>query len=328
VSATTLPMPPLEMRELVGYFDPVGYENPTGEPIWPGLPEEQWRSYLDFGCGCGRSARRLILQTPRPERYVGVDLHKGMIHWCQENLAPAAPGFEFIHHEVYNAGLNPDRGLPWAAPLPVEDHSVTLMEASSVFTHLIESQAEFYLDEVARVLAPEGILTCTFFLFDKGPFPFMQDEQNALYINDRDPTNAVVYDRTWFDRALASRGLVVSHAEPPAVRGYHWRLHITPQRDGVEPVELPPDDAPIGRRPPPQLREGADRIGLDGVASDGAMPHVERQPLPPPDPLYGELQGAKRYIASLEGEIRALQAAAPPSDPPGALQRLRARLRR
>ena len=333
MTTASLPLPPLEMRELVGSFDPALYENPTGAPIWPDLPEEQWRSYLDFGCGCGRSARRLLQQTPRPERYVGVDLHRGMVHWCQENLAPLAPGFEFIHHDVFNAGLNPDRGRPWAAPLPVPDDSVTLMEASSVFTHLIESQAEFYLDEVARVLAPGGILICTFFLFEKDPFPFMQDEQNALYINDRDPTNAVVYDRAWFHNALATRNLVLSHAEPPRVRGYHWRLTITPAREGVAAVELPPDDAEIGRRPPPQLRERADRIGLEGEASDGAMPDHARQPLPPPDPVYQELQGAKAYIASLERDNAALRAvaeaaAAPPSGSAGPLQRLRALFRR
>lgn len=338
MSATTLPMPPLEMRELVGYFQPEGYENPTGAPIWPDLPEEQWRSYLDFGCGCGRSARRLMLQTPRPERYVGVDLHRGMIHWCQENLAPLAPGFEFFHHDVFNAGLNPDRGRPVAVPLPVEDGSMTLMEATSVFTHLIEAQAEFYLDEVARVLAPDGVLIVTFFLFEKAAFPFMQDMQNALYINDRDPTNAVVYDRDWLLAALASRGLQISRAEPPSVRGYHWQLRITPQRAGVQGVELPPDDAPVGRRPPPQLREGADRIGLDPAASEGAMPELTRQPLPPLDPVYEELQGAKQYIASLEAEIgqlradnAALQYAAAErgrSDAAGPLQRLRASIRR
>lgn len=85
--------------------DPEPYDNPTGAPIFDGLAADAWRTYLDFGCGCGRSARRLMQQAPRPQRYIGVDLHRGMVRWCQENLAPLADGFEFIHHDVYSPGL-------------------------------------------------------------------------------------------------------------------------------------------------------------------------------------------------------------------------------
>jgi hypothetical protein len=68
------------------------------------------------------------------------------------------------------------------------------------------------------------------------------------------------------------------------------------------------------------------------------MPELTRQPLPPLDPVYEELQGAKQYIASLEAEIgqlradnAALRCAAAErerSDAAGPLQRLRARIRR
>lgn len=70
-----LPLPPLELRELVGATDP---------------------------------ARRLMQQRPRPRRYIGVDLHRGMVQWCQDNLAPLADGFAFIHHDVHSPCLNPD----------------------------------------------------------------------------------------------------------------------------------------------------------------------------------------------------------------------------
>jgi SAM-dependent methyltransferase len=114
-----LPIPPLEMRELVGCVDVGEWDNESGLPIWPNVPAANRRSYLDFGCGCGRSARRLIQQKRRPERYVGVDINDGMIAWCQENLTPRAPGFTFLHHDVYSPGLNPNRLQPWALPLPV-----------------------------------------------------------------------------------------------------------------------------------------------------------------------------------------------------------------
>jgi len=301
-----LPLPPLELRELVGPTDVALYDNPTGAPIHDGLPPEAWQRYLDFGCGCGRSARRLMQQDPRPGRYVGVDLHRGMVHWCSEHLAPRADGFDFIHHDVHSPCFNPDPWLPWVRPLPVADGSITLMEATSVCTYLTEGQAEFYLDEVARVLSPRGRLVSTWFMFDKSGFPYMQNSQNALYINDRDPTNAVAYDRAWLLAGLAARDLVIARVKAPTVRGHHTRLDVVRVQTGQIPVDLPPDDAPAGRRPPPLLRAGAHTFGLDGAGSGEPVVERPRCEPPPPNPLALELQGAKEYIASLEARIESL----------------------
>jgi SAM-dependent methyltransferase len=148
-----LPFPPLEMRRLVGPTEITTFDNPKGQFVFKDIPAENYRFVLDFGCGCGRIARQLIQQEHRPERYIGVDIHTGMIDWCRSNLAPAAPGFEFIHHDVFNLGLNPGKDKPLFRSLPVENRTVSLMVAWSVFTHLLESQAEFYLKEAARHLA-------------------------------------------------------------------------------------------------------------------------------------------------------------------------------
>ena len=301
-----LPLPPLELRELVGLTDPAEFDNPSGAPRFDGFPLDAWDMYLDFGCGCGRSARRLIQQDPRPKRYVGVDLHKGMVQWCQRNLAPRAPGFEFLHHDVHSPSLNPNPLRPWVQDLPVEDGTCTTMEATSVFTHLVEGQAEFYLDEVARVLSPTGRLVATWFLFDKSVFPYMQDNQNALYINDRDVTNAVAYDRAWLQRGLSERGLVITNVQLPTIRGFHWHLEIGRVRSGVEPVLIPLDTSPLGRRPPPLLRSNAEIFGLDGIEYSPLPVARTRQPPPPINPLAVELDGAKRYIASLEDEVSRL----------------------
>jgi SAM-dependent methyltransferase len=306
--AEWLPIPPLEMRELVGCVDVREWDNESGSPIWPNVPAANWRSYFDFGCGCGRNARRLIQQKRRPERYVGVDLHAGLIAWCQENLAPRAPGFTFLHHDVYNAGLNPNRRQPWALPLPVPDSSCSLIEAWSVFTHLVEGQAEFYLDELARILTGDGIIVSTFFLFDKQAYPMLQETQNALYVNDRDPTNAVIFDRAWLLDALHQRGLIVTAAAAPKLRGHQWQLRLQPAEGTAEEVPLPEDDGPVGRLPPPLMRSGADRIGLDDDAGSNETPQASRAELPPVDPLAVELAAAKVYIDSLREHIAALEA--------------------
>src|SRR5262249_27496045 len=163
------PIPPAEMRDLVGGLGPEFYDNPTGALVHPDLPADAYETVLDFGCGCGRIARQLIQQQPRPARYLGVDLHAGMIAWCRRELASQAPGFRFEHHDVYNAGLNPE-GHQRVLPLPASDGEFSLFHATSVFTHTTQDQAEHYLREAARVLRPDGYLYATWFLFDKQSF--------------------------------------------------------------------------------------------------------------------------------------------------------------
>src|SRR4051794_40460890 len=90
-SLADLPVPPLEMREAVGPTDPAAFDNPTRQPVFPGFPDFAYESVFDFGCGCGRLARQMIQQQPRPQRYLGVDLNLPLIEWCQQNLSPRAP---------------------------------------------------------------------------------------------------------------------------------------------------------------------------------------------------------------------------------------------
>lgn len=247
----SLPIPPLPMRESVGPTDPAAFDNPTGEPIFPRLPAAAYDSVFDFGCGCGRLARQLIQQTPRPRSYLGVDLHLPLVEWAQENLAPHAEGFEFGHHDVRYDPWNPGADKPDTAPFPTADGSRSLVIAWSVFTHLLQAHAEYYFEEVARVLAPGGVFFSTWFLFDKQLFPMMQEFQNALFINDVDPANAVIFDREWLVATAAANGLVITAADPPEVRGFQWRITMERPGPGVESVDLPADEAPIdpaGRR--------------------------------------------------------------------------------
>jgi SAM-dependent methyltransferase len=243
-----IPLPPRLMRELVGATDPRCYSNPTGGAVFrqvsPGA------SVLDFGCGCGRTARQLLQQRERPRRYLGIDIHRGMIDWCNLHLAPLADNFAFVHADVFNPGHNPTASRR-VAPFPAADGSFDLVYANSVFTHLNQDQAEFYLREAARVLRPEGVVLATWFLFDKADFPFMQEFQNALFINESDPTNAVVFDKLWLRRTAAAAGLRLTEIRPPVIRGFHWDVGMRRAEAGGAEAEFPPDDAPRGECRPP-----------------------------------------------------------------------------
>ena len=122
ISLEALPYPPLEMRQLVGPTDLSAFDNPDGKLVFNYVEFLQepavYERVFDFGCGCGRIARQLMLQRPTPQRYVGIDLHAGMIRWCQRNLQPAGLPFTFLHHNVYNANFNREPIDRWTAPFP------------------------------------------------------------------------------------------------------------------------------------------------------------------------------------------------------------------
>jgi len=256
-----LPLPPEEMRRLVGPVDTSFFDNPSGDLALPGLPPAAFDSILDFGCGCGRVARKLLQQRVRPSRYLGIDLHRGMIDWCRANLAPHRNGFEFEHHDVFNLSLNPGADKPLWLPFPAADGDFSLVNAWSVFTHVNQDQASFYLGEVARVLRVDGLLLSTWFLFEKKFFPMMQPFQNALFINEIDSTNAVIFAREWLILLARSKGLKLVGAVPPTLRGYQWILTFAPETSVLTPVNMPEDSAPFGEMPPPLMPERAFEIG-------------------------------------------------------------------
>jgi SAM-dependent methyltransferase len=258
----SLPLPPLEMRKLVGPTEDAAFDNPSGELVFPYLDATLYDAVFDFGCGCGRVARQLIQQRVRPKRYVGVDLHRGMIQWCRENLGPAAPRFEFHHHDVYNYWFNPDRSRPNFLPFPVDDHAFTLVNAFSVFTHLTQNQAAHYLDEVSRILADRGVFHSTWFLFDKRDFPMLHTDHNALYVSELDPSAAVLFDGEWVRVRAREAGLVIYSAVPPEIRGYQWILLMAHESAGLTEVSLPPDSAPRGDVSLPDMPADPSLIGL------------------------------------------------------------------
>lgn len=244
LTSVDVPMPPEDLRALTGRSNVEDYENPNGDPVYPYLPAQAYTSVLDFGCGCGRTARQLLLQRTPPLRYLGIDLDPRGVSWCQGALEPIAPGFRFLHHDVYNPVLNAHPDLPRELPLPAEDEAFSLVHGWSVWTHLPQPQAEHYLHEAARVLRPGGLLHATWLLFEKHNFPCLYRNQHALYVNHEDPTQAVYFDRSWVLEQTAALDLWVVHVEPPSYRGFSWTLVM---RKGAprEHLEVPMDTQPV-----------------------------------------------------------------------------------
>ena len=95
----------------------------------------------EWGCGLARVLRHM----PHRYRRTGFDLNGAAIDWCAENIADVA----FFKNEL----------MP---PLPTEAARFDALYSISVFTHLSQTAHYAWIDELARVLAPGGVLVASF----------------------------------------------------------------------------------------------------------------------------------------------------------------------
>lgn len=294
----TIPLPPLGLRQLVGPRDLEDFDNPSGEPIFPYLPPGAYDAVFDFGCGCGRVARQLLQQKHRPCRYAGIDADNRMIDWRIENLSPIDSSFLFLHHDVYSPGYAPGNAYRLAQPFPVGDGEFSLLIALSVFTHLVRQQTEYYLDEVARILRPDGVALTTWFFFDNDSFPLLPEGPYCLFVSETDFSGAVIYDRRWFLDTARRRGLGVRQTSPPRVPGHQWGVWPERRRpDTGDRFPLGEEEAEwlCGATEKPIAKPTIPQAGVQGATSETRTLSESTEPYralptrPEPPPLFGLL---------------------------------------
>jgi SAM-dependent methyltransferase len=111
---------------------------------------------LDVGCGCGKLARFLYL-VPRLN-YLGIDLFRPGIEWSRRAFSELGDGrFRFEHFDGHSEVYNPTGTiLPSEFQFPVADSTVDMVVCASLFTHLFESDAYHYLNQIYRSLRSGG----------------------------------------------------------------------------------------------------------------------------------------------------------------------------
>jgi SAM-dependent methyltransferase len=184
---------------------------------------------LDVGCGIGRMARPLAGHLSAQGSYDGFDVNREGIAWCRDRYA-SHPNFRFQVADLYNRRYNPEGSQPADAfVFPYGDASFDLVICTSVLTHLLEGEADHYLAEIARVLAPGGRVVGTWFLLDDGSraaigagragLPFLDPEGPVAVVSDEMPEEAVAYDDAWVADAHRRHGLEVASVHPGTWRG-------------------------------------------------------------------------------------------------------------
>lgn len=145
----TSPLPPVALRTRVGGQPDEYYEIGRAHVglIRSMLPEDwTWagRRVLDFGCGTGRTLVPLAAEAPDADLW-GCDIDERSIEWARAQLSPNL-------HFVRN-GESP--------PLDLPGEGFDLIYGMSVFTHLVDTWADWLL-EIHRLLKLGGYGVFTF----------------------------------------------------------------------------------------------------------------------------------------------------------------------
>lgn len=146
-----VPIPPARLRRRVtGSEDLVTFDTGGSMHVAAmaellesiGAPLATRGAILDFGCGCGRLLRHLGRIAPGAQ-LVGADTDSDAIEWVRANLDV----------EAFHLSELPPSTLPGAT------FDVAL--AFSVFTHLDEAHQDAWLEELHRVMRPDGVLVAS-----------------------------------------------------------------------------------------------------------------------------------------------------------------------
>lgn len=121
---------------------------------------------LDFGCGPGRLAIGLIA-SGWSGSYLGVEAKRVHVDWATADITSRFPDFRFDWVDAANARYNPDGSEP--PRLPVDDSSIDLICAFSVFSHMLSDDTKTYLAEFRRALSPAGKAYITVYMADNVP---------------------------------------------------------------------------------------------------------------------------------------------------------------
>ena len=210
------------------------------------MPIEPSSHVLEIGCGIGRDAMALTDIISSAGSYVGLDVTRPSIEWCQSEITSRFSNFNFHHLDINSAMYNPE-GVVRAESLtfPLGDRSVDRVVLHSVFTHMFREPIAHYLREIRRCLTDTGLVMASFFLVDDsesgsapshGPLQFQHHHPEATRINDpAHPEAAVAFSLSRVEEMarLANMRIIDVH------RG-RWREPSSAAPNGQDLVILGP----------------------------------------------------------------------------------------
>lgn len=122
---------------------------------------------LDIGCGMGRTAVPLTQYLSHEGRYEGFDVVEKGVKWCNSKIKKDFPNFNFLYVPLNNDLYNTHENKASEFKFPYADHTFDRAFLFSVFTHMQLEDIEHYMNEIRRVLKPDGLCLATCFIYNQ-----------------------------------------------------------------------------------------------------------------------------------------------------------------
>ncbi len=193
-------IPEPHIRNMFGPFDDKELyfnlgKNQTEKIIkWLSIkPENQ---ILDIGCGAGRIGIHFLNYLCQQGKYIGIDIRRDFIDYCNENISILKDNFKFHFIDVYNGAYSREGKLKAnEVTFPVEDDSQDIIIMWSVFTHMNLNDIDAYLREIYRALKKGGMFIASLNVYNEFIHNQIKLDKSHLDIKFKIDENSYTLDK-------------------------------------------------------------------------------------------------------------------------------------
>jgi SAM-dependent methyltransferase len=173
---------------------------------------------LEVGCGIGRLAIAMPDFLDANGGYEGFDIVPEGIEWCKQHIVGPHDNIHFTLADVYNKEYNPKGSRqPADYQFPYEDETFDVAVLISVFTHMLPTDVDRYVGEIARVLKRNGRICASYSIINPESLQLMTSGSGSVYFkynlgsywisSKRVPELGVAYDERYLRGIYSKHGL-------------------------------------------------------------------------------------------------------------------------
>jgi SAM-dependent methyltransferase len=184
---------------------------------------------LDVGCGIGRLALAMPDFLDANGGYEGFDIVREGIEWCKQHIVGPHDNIHFTFADVFNKEYNPKGSWqPADYQFPYEDGIFDVAVLISVFTHMLPTDVDRYVGEIARVLKKNGRICASCSIINPESLQLMTSGSGSVHFkynlgsywisSKKVPELGVAYDEGYLRGIYSKHGL----SDPPDIYYGRW----------------------------------------------------------------------------------------------------------